>query len=83
MPQTSKGIEERVALVTGAGRGVGKGIALELARAGCRTAVNYHRSAESAQETVAEVEAMGGAAIAVQADVASAADVSEMVAKVI
>lgn len=74
-PETLAG---STALVTGGGRGVGKGIALALARAGCRVAVNYHSSADPAAETVAEITALGVEAFAVHADVSLAADVSRM-----
>jgi len=67
------------ALVTGADRGVGKGIALELARRGCRVAVNYHSDAARAHETIKEIEALGGEALAVQADVRDAAAVRKMI----
>jgi NAD(P)-dependent dehydrogenase (short-subunit alcohol dehydrogenase family) len=76
-------LKGRSALVTGAGRGVGKGIALELARAGCRVAVNYRGSAEAAQQTVAEIIALGTDAFAVQANVSSPADVRAMVSAVV
>ena len=69
----------RVALVTGAGRGIGKGIALELARAGCRIAVNYVTEPEKARETVAELRALGVEALAVEADVSQAGAVIAMV----
>lgn len=62
------------AIVTGSSRGIGRAVALELARRGYDVAVNYLRSVEAAREVVREVEASGGRAIAVQADVASAAD---------
>jgi NAD(P)-dependent dehydrogenase (short-subunit alcohol dehydrogenase family) len=71
------------ALVTGADRGVGKGIALELARCGCRVAVNYHSSADRADQTVSEIQALGVDAVAVQADVGVAADVRRMTDSVI
>ncbi len=74
----SKRLEGYTALVTGASRGVGKGIALELARAGCRVAVNYHSDAAPAEETVAEIEKLGVEVFSVRADVASSDHVKEM-----
>jgi NAD(P)-dependent dehydrogenase (short-subunit alcohol dehydrogenase family) len=75
-------LESKTALVTGASKGVGKGIALELARCGCDVAVNYHSDREGAEATVAEIAAGGRVAFAVQADVAQAADVDRMFAEV-
>jgi NAD(P)-dependent dehydrogenase (short-subunit alcohol dehydrogenase family) len=66
------------ALVTGADRGIGKGIALELAREGCNVAVNYHETPALAEDTVAELQALGVDAFAVQGDVRSAASVGRM-----
>jgi len=66
------------ALVTGASKGVGKGIALELAREGCDVAVNYRSDREGAEATVVEIEALGRRAFAVQADVGSGASVDAM-----
>ena len=57
------------ALVTGSDRGIGKGIAFELARAGCRVAINYHLDPALADATVAELQAIGADAFAVQVDV--------------
>ena len=65
----NKPLENKVAIVTGASRGIGRAIAVELARRGARVVVNYHRSAEAAAEVVATIEADGRQAIAVQADV--------------
>ena len=76
-------LEQRVALVTGAARGVGKGIALELARAGCRVAVVDRGPADLTAATAAEVAALGTDAFAIQGDVSSAADVRAMVAAVV
>jgi NAD(P)-dependent dehydrogenase (short-subunit alcohol dehydrogenase family) len=73
----------RVALVTGAGRGIGRGIALELARAGCRVAVNYVTEPEQADATVAEIHALGAQAVAMQADVSVASAVTTMIARVV
>ena len=71
------------ALVTGASRGVGKGIAIELARAGCRVAVNYHDDEKGASQTVAEIQALGGDAFAVKADVGSNSEVQDMFQQVL
>ena len=61
----------KVALVTGAGRGIGKVLARELARQGSAVAVIYAASADGANEVVAEITAAGGKASAIQADVSS------------
>jgi 3-oxoacyl-[acyl-carrier protein] reductase len=58
------------ALVTGASRGIGRAVALRLARAGLRVAVGYHARAEAAAEVVAAIEAEGGQAVALGGDVA-------------
>jgi NAD(P)-dependent dehydrogenase (short-subunit alcohol dehydrogenase family) len=71
------------ALVTGAGRGIGKGIALELARNGCDVAVNCHLDPAEGAGTVAEIEALGRRAFAVAADVGRSADVDRMFAEVL
>jgi 3-oxoacyl-[acyl-carrier protein] reductase len=66
------------AIVTGASGGIGRAVAVRLARDGFRVVVNYAGNAAKAEETVAEIAAAGGTAIAVQADVASAADVERL-----
>ena len=75
-------IKDRVALVTGGGRGVGKGISLSLADAGASVAVNYRRDEESAAETVREIEALGGKAIAFSASVDDYEQNAQMVADI-
>lgn len=62
-------LADKIALVTGASRGIGRGIAVELARNGADVVVNYRRDAESARGVVAAIEALGRRALAVQADV--------------
>jgi glucose 1-dehydrogenase len=69
----------KVALVTGANRGIGRGCALELARAGADIAVNYRTHEGEANEVAAEVRAMGRRAIVLQADVADRKRDQEMV----
>jgi len=75
-------LESKCALVTGASKGVGKGIALELARQGCAVAVNYHSDAAGAESTVREIVQNGGRAFAVQANVGDSAEVDAMFARV-
>ncbi len=62
-------LQDKVAVVTGASRGIGRAIALELAARGAAVVVNYNRSAEAAGQVVAQIEAAGGRAAAYQADV--------------
>ncbi|MGD0499608.1 MAG: 3-oxoacyl-ACP reductase family protein [Bryobacteraceae bacterium] len=68
----------KTALVTGAGKGIGRCIALELARAGCDVAVNDRSDGEGAEGTVAQIEALGRRAFSVCADVGLARDVGAM-----
>src|SRR5438067_9123789 len=73
----------RVALITGAARGVGREIALVLAAEGAAIAVNYSRSADEAQALVEMIKSRGGNAMACAADVADYAAVQSMVAEVV
>ncbi len=71
----------RVALVTGASRGIGRGIALELAREGWDVCVNYIQHQEAAESTVRDIQALGQNAVAMQADVADGEAVAKMVSQ--
>jgi len=69
----------RIAVVTGASRGIGRGIALELARRGATVVVNYVSSAAAAENVVQEICQAGGQAIAVQADVSNFEQASSLI----
>ncbi len=69
----------RVAIITGASRGIGAATALVLAKRGCRVVVNYRASAPEAEEVVAAIAAAGGEAVAIKADVTVPGDVTAMV----
>lgn len=71
-------LENQVALVTGAGKRIGRAIALALGRAGAEVIVNYNESREGALQTAREIAGMGRRAIAVRADVARPAQVAAM-----
>lgn len=74
-------LKNKVAVVTGASKGIGAGIAKGLAEEGASVVVNYASSKEGAEKVVAEIKAKGGKAIAVQGDVAKAADVERLFAE--
>ncbi|MBX3265959.1 MAG: 3-oxoacyl-[acyl-carrier-protein] reductase [Acidobacteria bacterium] len=76
---SNKQFEGRSAIVTGGTRGIGKAIALELARRGCNVAFNYARSAEEAEKLKAEIEGLGVRAFAAQCDVANTEASAEFV----
>ena len=75
-------LENKVALVTGSSRGIGKTIALRLAEAGASLVINYKSDSSAAEEVLQSIEKMKRKAIAVQCDCSNFADVEEMVKKV-
>jgi 3-oxoacyl-[acyl-carrier protein] reductase len=79
---SEKNFAARVAIVTGATRGIGRAIALELGRRGADVAFNYAKSTESAETLKAELEALGVKALAFQCDVANTEAAAEMVKQV-
>lgn len=74
-------LKNRVALVTGGSRGIGAGIAVALATAGADVAVNYREQGAAAQSVCAEIASRGRKAIAVQADVSRAQEITRMVSE--
>ncbi len=72
-------LEGKIAVVTGASRGIGRGIALRLAREGASVVVNYRTSKDEAEDVVREITEAGGKAIAVQADVGDFKQAQELI----
>lgn len=75
-----KKLNNKVAVVTGASKGIGAGIARQLAAAGAQVVVNYSSAKEGAEKVVADITAAGGKAIAVQANVSNEADLDRLYA---
>lgn len=77
-PHQFKTLEGKVALVTGSGRGIGRGIALELASRGASVIINYATSAGPAEKVVAEIEGLGSKGFAIKADVTKVPEVRRL-----
>lgn len=73
-------LDGKTALVSGGGRGIGRGISLRLASAGALVAVNYAADAEAARQTVRDIEAAGGKAFAIQAKLGALSEIDRLVA---
>lgn len=79
MEEGSGRLQNQVALITGASRGIGRAIALALATEGAKVVINYASSSDAAEQLVAEIQAKGGQAIALKADVSQADQVESLV----
>jgi len=74
--------QDRVALVTGGSRGIGRACCLRLAQEGARVAVSYRQGKEDAEETLRQIEAVGGSGMIVQSDVSRSEEVDRMIGEV-
>ena len=81
MNESTHRLHGRIALITGASKGIGAGIAKDLAAAGAAVVVNYASSRNEAEALVQEIAAQGGRAVAVQADVSRPAEVKRLLAE--
>ena len=79
----SKLIEGKTAIVTGASRGIGKAIAISLAKEGAEVIINYSSSLENANKVVSEINDFGGKAYPLQADISNENSVNELIKKVL
>ena len=79
----SKLLEGQTALVTGASRGIGKAIAISLAKEGAEVIINYSSSLEAANKVVSEISSFGGSSYPLQADISNENSVNELIKKVL
>ncbi|MGL6341171.1 MAG: 3-oxoacyl-ACP reductase family protein, partial [Waterburya sp.] len=79
LPENLQHLKDKVAVITGASRGIGKAAALALATQGAKVVVNYARSSEAAEAIAQEINTAGGEAIALQADVSQNAEVDNLI----
>lgn len=76
-------LKDQVAIITGSGSGIGRGIALEYAKEGAKVVINVSRNMDSANEVVEEIKKLGGEAIAIRADVSNSEEVQNLVSETV
>lgn len=76
-------LQNKIAIVTGSSRGIGKAIAIRFAQEGAKVVVNYHTSQQEGEDTVRQIQENGGESIAVHADVSKQEDVKELFTKTV
>ena len=72
-------LKNKIVIITGASRGIGRACAIELAKAGAKIVVNYHNSKDKADEAVSDIVKVGGHAVAIQADVSKKKDCQKLI----
>src|SRR6185312_6967778 len=77
-PSPREGFEGKIALITGASRGIGRALALSLAARGATPIINYRRNEDAARDTVAEIERLGATGLAIRADLESVEQIETM-----
>lgn len=78
VPSARDGFEGKIALITGASRGIGRQLAISLAARGATPIINYRRNEEAARETVARIESLGATTLAIRADLESLEEIEAM-----
>jgi 3-oxoacyl-[acyl-carrier protein] reductase len=76
-------LKEKIAVVTGSSRGVGRAVALGFAKEGAKVVINYTSNEKAAEEVVGSIQSMGGEALSVKADVAQKSDVDKLIGSAI
>jgi len=74
-------LKDKVAIVTGGSRDIGRSVSIQLARQGAKVVINYHSNIENANETLQQIEKEGGTAIIVKGDVTKSADIAQLIAE--
>jgi 3-oxoacyl-[acyl-carrier protein] reductase len=74
-------LKDKVAIVTGGSRDIGRAVSIQLARQGAKVVINYHSNIENANETLHQIKKDGGEAIIVKGDVTKSADIAQLIAE--